>query len=55
MRLQIKCKQKNAGEADKKEMERDEGDFNPTSVMETENKPKVLKTINTLTKEYTKY
>ena len=33
----------------------DEDDFNPTlAAMETEIKPKVLKTVNTLTKEYNK-
>jgi RNA polymerase primary sigma factor len=50
------AKQKNAGEADKEENgNEDEDDFNPTlAAMETEIKPKVLKTINTLTKEYTK-
>ncbi len=50
------AKQKNAGEADKEEGTSDEDDdFNPTlAAMETEIKPKVLKTVNTLTKEYTK-
>ncbi len=50
------AKQKNAGEADKEEGSTDEDDdFNPTlAAMETEIKPKVLKTVNTLTKEYTK-
>ncbi|MDC3120194.1 RNA polymerase sigma factor RpoD [Candidatus Pelagibacter sp.] len=50
------AKQKNAGEADKEEGSSDEeDDFNPTlAAMETEIKPKVLKTVNTLTKEYTK-
>ena len=50
------AKQKNAGEADKDDSSTDdEDDFNPTlAAMETEIKPKVLKTINTLTKEYTK-
>ena len=51
------AKQKNAGETDKEENSGDDGDedFNPTlAAMETEIKPKVLKTINTLTKEYTK-
>ena len=33
----------------------DDDDFNPTlAAMETEIKPKVLKTVNILTKEYTK-
>ncbi len=50
------AKQKNAGETDKEEVSSDEDDdFNPTlAAMETEIKPKVLKTVNTLTKEYTK-
>ncbi len=50
------AKQKNAGEADKEENSSDEDDdFNPTlAAMETEIKPKVLKTVYTLTKEYTK-
>jgi RNA polymerase primary sigma factor len=50
------AKQKNAGETEKEESSSDEDDdFNPTlAAMETEIKPKVLKTVNTLTKEYTK-
>ena len=50
------AKQKNAGETDKEDGSSDEDDdFNPTlAAMETEIKPKVLKTVNTLTKEYTK-
>ena len=50
------AKQKNAGETDKEEgSSDDDDDFNPTlAAMETEIKPKVLKTVNTLTKEYTK-
>jgi len=57
------AKQRNSGEADKeKEEERSgnnsddlEDEFNPTlAAMETEIKPKVLKTVNTLTKEYNK-
>ena len=51
------AKQKNAGETDKDDnsSDGDEDDFNPTlAAMETEIKPKVLKTVNTLTKEYTK-
>ena len=51
------AKQKNAGETDKDEGPRDEDeeDFNPTlAAMETEIKPKVLKTVHTLTKEYNK-
>jgi len=50
------AKQKNAGESEKEEgSTEDEDDFNPTlAAMESEIKPKVLKTVNTLTKEYTK-
>jgi RNA polymerase primary sigma factor len=51
------AKQKNAGETDKDEgsSDGDEDDFNPTlAAMETEIKPKVLKTVTTLTKEYNK-
>ena len=52
------AKQKNAGETDKDENSGDsddDDDFNPTlAAMETEIKPKVLKTVSTLTKEYTK-
>ncbi|WP_435089823.1 RNA polymerase sigma factor RpoD [Candidatus Pelagibacter bacterium nBUS_30] len=49
------AKQKNAGETDKEEGSSDDDDFNPTlAAMETEIKPKVLKTVNTLTKEYNK-
>ncbi len=50
------AKQKNSGESDKEEgATEDEDDFNPTlAAMESEIKPKVLKTVNTLTKEYTK-
>jgi RNA polymerase primary sigma factor len=51
------AKQKNAGETDKEEGsgDGDEDDFNPTlAAMETEIKPKVLKTVSTLTKEYNK-
>ncbi len=51
------AKQKNAGETDKEDGSTDdeEDDFNPTlAAMETEIKPKVLKTINILTKDYTK-
>ena len=50
------AKQKNAGETEKDDGgNEDEDDFNPTlAAMETEIKPKVLKTINTLTKEYNK-
>ena len=50
------AKQKNAGDTDKEEnTNEDDEEFNPTlAAMETEIKPKVLKTINTLTKEYSK-
>jgi len=55
------AKQRNSGEIDEKKNDEgtagdDSGDeFNPTlAAMETEIKPKVLKTINTLTKEYNK-
>ena len=51
------AKQKNSGEIDKEEGSNDneEEDFNPTlAAMETEIKPKVLKTVSTLTKEYNK-
>ncbi len=51
------AKQKNAGDSDKEESSGDDNDddFNPTlAAMETEIKPKVLKTINQLTKEYNK-
>jgi len=51
------AKQKNAGEDEKEENSSDDSDedFNPTlAAMETEIKPKVLKTVNLLTKEYRK-
>ena len=50
------AKQKNSGEIEKEEgTNEDEDDFNPTlAAMESEIKPKVLKTINILTKEYNK-
>ena len=51
------AKQKNAGETEKEEGSNDDGDddFNPTlAAMENEIKPKVLKTVVTLTKEYGK-
>jgi RNA polymerase primary sigma factor len=51
------AKQKNSGEVDKDDNSSDEGDddFNPTlAAMESEIKPKVLKTVNQLTKEYNK-
>ncbi len=51
------AKQKNSGETDKDENSNDDSDeeFNPTlAAMESEIKPKVLKTVNTLTKEYNK-
>ena len=48
------AKQKNAGD-DENAGEDVDDDFNPTlAAMETEIKPKVLKTVNTLTKEYNK-
>ena len=51
------AKQKNTGETDKDENSSEDGDddFNPTlAAMETEIKPKVLKTVSILTKEYNK-
>ena len=52
------AKQKNSGETDKDDessSDNDDEEFNPTlAAMETEIKPKVLKTVNTLTKEYNK-
>ena len=57
MKLQDQAQNKKIQErADKDESSSDEDDdFNPTlAAMETEIKPKVLKTVNTLTKEYTK-
>jgi len=51
------AKQKNSGETDKDENsnETEDEEFNPTlAAMETEIKPKVLKTVNILTKEYNK-
>ncbi len=51
------AKQKNSGEAESDESSGDEGDedFNPTlAAMETEIKPKVLKTVHNLTKDYNK-
>ena len=51
------AKQKNSGETEKDDSANDNDDeeFNPTlAAMETEIKPKVLKTVNILTKEYTK-
>ena len=49
------AKQKNSGETEKDDASDEEDDFNPTlAAMETEIKPKVLKTVNTLTKEYNK-
>ena len=51
------AKQKNAGEDEKDENSSEEGedDFNPTlAAMESEIKPKVLKTVHLLTKEYRK-
>ena len=49
------AKQRNSGETDKNEDSNDDDEFNPTlAAMESEIKPKVLKTVNTLTKEYGK-
>jgi RNA polymerase primary sigma factor len=50
------AKQRNSGEPDKNEENNsDEDEFNPTlAAMESEIKPKVLKTVTTLTKEYGK-
>ena len=51
------AKQKNSGEVDKDENSNEESDddFNPTlAAMESEIKPKVLKTVKSLTKEYNK-
>ena len=51
------AKQKNAGEIEKDDSsaENEDEEFNPTlAAMETEIKPKVLKTVNILTKEYNK-
>jgi len=50
------AKQRNSGETDKNEESTgDDDEFNPTlAAMETEIRPKVLKTVNTLTKEYGK-
>ena len=50
------AKQKNSGATEKEDgSSDDDDDFNPTlAAMETEIKPKVLKTVNTLTKEYNK-
>ena len=49
------AKQKNAGETDENSNDEDDDDFNPTlAAMESEIKPKVLKTVYTLTKEYNK-
>ena len=51
------AKQKNSGEVEKDENSNEDGDddFNPTlAAMESEIKPKVLKTVHLLTKEYRK-
>ena len=50
------AKQKNSGEMEKEEgSSEEEDDFNPTlAAMESEIKPKVLKTVSLLTKEYNK-
>ncbi len=51
----LSAKQKNASEINTEDNGTDDDEFNPTlDAMETEIKPKVLKTINTLTKEYNK-
>ena len=48
------AKQKNAGDTEENPSD-EEDDFNPTlAAMETEIKPKVLKTVHTLTKDYNK-
>ena len=51
-----KRKTKNSGETEKEEnVNEEEDDFNPTlAAMESEIKPKVLKTVSVLTKEYNK-
>jgi len=49
------AKQRNSGETDKNDESNEDDEFNPTlAAMETEIKPKILKTIDTLTKEYGK-
>jgi RNA polymerase primary sigma factor len=54
------AKQRNSGEVEKEKNDESQGEeqddeFNPTlAAMESEIKPKVLKTVNTLTKEYNK-
>ena len=49
------AKQRNSGETDKNEENTGDDEFNPTlAAMESEIKPKVLKTVNILTKEYGK-
>jgi RNA polymerase primary sigma factor len=49
------AKQRNSGETDKNDDTNDDDEFNPTlAAMETQIKPKILKTINILTKEYGK-
>ena len=51
------AKQKNSGEVEKEQSGSEDGDddFNPTlAAMESEIKPKVLKTVNVLTKDYNK-
>ena len=49
------AKQRNSGETDKNEENAGDDEFNPTlAAMESEIKPKVLKTVNILTKEYGK-
>ena len=49
------AKQKNSGETETDDNSSEEDDFNPTlAAMETEIKPKVLRTISNLTKDYNK-
>ena len=49
------AKQKNSGEVEENSNEESDDDFNPTlAAMESEIKPKVLKTVHALTKEYRK-
>ena len=49
------AKQKNSGVTDESSNDSEDEDFNPTlAAMETEIKPKVLKTVSILTKEYNK-
>ena len=49
------AKQKNSGDTETEDSSNEDDDFNPTlAAMETEIKPKVLKTISNLTKDYIK-